>query len=45
MVCGFLASGISTAQTLIDIPGGTFVMGDAKGDANEAPKTVSVAPF
>jgi len=30
---------------LVDIPGGTFVMGDAAGDANEAPKTVTVAPF
>ena len=45
IACGFLASEISVAQTLVDIPGGTFVMGDPKGDVNEAPKTVSVAPF
>ena len=30
---------------MIDIPGGRFVMGDAAGDANEAPRTVSVEPF
>ena len=30
---------------LIAIPGGTFVMGDTEGDANEAPKSVVVAPF
>ena len=33
------------AMELIDIPGGSFVMGDAKGDANEAPKQVTVQPF
>ena len=31
--------------TLVPIPGGTFVMGDAEGDDNEAPKQVTVAPF
>ncbi len=30
---------------MIDISGGTFVMGDADGDPNEAPRTVSVAAF
>ena len=30
---------------LVAVPGGTFVMGDARGDANEAPRTVTVAPF
>ena len=30
---------------LIAIPGGTFVMGDAEGDANETPKSMTVAPF
>ena len=30
---------------LVAIPGGRFVMGDAGGDDNEAPRTVSVAPF
>ncbi len=27
------------------VPGGTFVMGDAKGDAGESPRTVTVVPF
>ena len=30
---------------LIDVPGGTFAMGDPEGKANEAPKEVSVALF
>ncbi len=30
---------------MVAIPGGTFVMGDAQGDANEAPRDVTVAPF
>lgn len=30
---------------LVPIPGGTFIMGDARGDANESPKSVVVAPF
>ncbi len=34
-----------TGLVLIPIPGGAFVMGDAEGDANEAPKTVTVQPF
>lgn len=33
------------AMELIHIPGGSFVMGDAEGDANEAPKQISVAAF
>ncbi|MEM9489858.1 MAG: SUMF1/EgtB/PvdO family nonheme iron enzyme [Myxococcota bacterium] len=33
------------ATSLVAIPGGTFVMGDPAGDANEAPQTVTVAPF
>lgn len=33
------------ADSLVAIPGGTFVMGDARGDDNEAPRTVTVAPF
>jgi formylglycine-generating enzyme required for sulfatase activity len=33
------------AAFLVDVPGGSFVMGDADGEPNEAPKTVSVAPF
>ncbi len=39
------ASDTIADATLVDIPGGTFIMGDADGDANEAPKRVSVAPF
>ena len=30
---------------LLDIPGGRFVMGDAEGEADEAPRSVTVAPF
>ena len=33
------------APGLIDIPGGTFTMGDVGGEPDEAPKTVTVAPF
>jgi len=33
------------AAELVDIPGGTFVMGDPKGEPDEAPRRVSVAPF
>lgn len=32
-------------MALVDIPGGTFVMGDAAGDANEAPHRVTVKAF
>ncbi len=39
------ASGTIADATLVDIPGGTFTMGDSDGDANEAPKHVTVAPF
>ncbi len=30
---------------LLAVPGGTFVMGDAKGEPDEAPRAVTVAPF
>jgi formylglycine-generating enzyme required for sulfatase activity len=30
---------------LIDVPGASFVMGDPKGDPNEAPRRVTVGPF
>ena len=33
------------ALDLIAVPGGKFVMGDAEGEPDEAPKTVRVAPF
>lgn len=33
------------ADTPVAIPGDTYVMGDAAGDANERPRSVSVAPF
>lgn len=33
------------APGLVAIPGGSFVMGDAEGDANEAPKPMAVEPF
>ena len=31
--------------SLAEIPGGAFTMGDADGDANEAPRRTEVAPF
>lgn len=33
------------ADDLIDVPGGTFVKGDADGEVDEAPREVTVAPF
>lgn len=33
------------SATLTAIPGGTFTMGDAAGDANEQPRRATVAPF
>ncbi len=46
-VAGTIAAGVSAALAgdMVDIPGGRFVMGDAEGDANEAPRPVTVAPF
>jgi formylglycine-generating enzyme len=35
----------AAAAGLVAIPGGSFVMGDAAGDANEVPRRVTVAPF
>jgi len=44
-----LLVGLRAAQAedidLIEVPGGLYVMGDADGDANEAPRQVRVAPF
>ena len=33
------------APALIDVPGGTFMMGDAAGEPDEAPRQATVAPF
>jgi sulfatase modifying factor 1 len=33
------------AEDRVTLPGGTYLMGDAAGDANENPRTASVAPF
>ncbi len=30
---------------MLGVPGGTFVMGDAEGEPDETPRTVTVAPF
>jgi len=38
-------SGLVQAGDLILVPGGTFMMGDEAGDPNEAPRSVTVAPF
>ena len=35
----------TAAETLTAIPGGTFTMGDAAGDANETPRRMTVVPF
>lgn len=35
----------AAADELVDIPGAAFRMGDGLGDANEAPRTVTVARF
>jgi iron(II)-dependent oxidoreductase len=35
----------SSGFDLVEIPGGTFVMGDAEGEADEAPRRVTVEPF
>jgi sulfatase modifying factor 1 len=40
-----LAASAASAQNTVTIPGSTFLMGDAKGDANENPRTVSVKTF
>ena len=32
-------------EALVAIPGGTFIMGDPQGEADEAPRTASVEPF
>lgn len=42
---GIGASSTALAADIVAVPGGTFLMGDAKGDANETPRTVRVAPF
>lgn len=39
------ASSAALADSRVTVPGGTFLMGDASGDANEKPRTVSVKPF
>ena len=49
----FLAAGLALAShasadvgmETVPIPGGTFIMGDAAGDANEMPARVSVPAF
>lgn len=40
-----VSAAMAGAGDLVDIPGGRFVMGDSEGDANEAPRPVTVAPF
>ncbi len=53
LVCGLVLLPIASAGAetpaadldLIAVAGGRFVMGDAEGDDNEAPRAVEVAPF
>ena len=40
-----LAADATIERNLVSIPAGTFVMGDAQGDANEAPRQVAVSAF
>ena len=40
-----MAAPVVSAAEMIDIPGGEFVMGDAAGEPDEAPRRVTVAPF
>ena len=42
-----LAAAPAAAQPaqLVDVPGGAYVMGDAAGEPDEAPREVTVAPF
>ena len=39
------APSATLAKDIVAIPGGTYLMGDAAGDANEKPQTVSVTRF
>ena len=45
MTAAVLISGPAAAFDMADIPGATYIQGDAEGDANEAPRPVTVAPF
>ena len=38
-------AGLSGAADFIEVPGGTFVMGDDAGDNNEALKRATAKPF
>jgi len=40
-----LALGVASAAELVAIPGGTFTMGDATGELDEAPREVAVRSF
>ncbi len=44
-VPGAVLAGAEPAVDLVPVPGGAFVMGDAAGEPDEAPRTVRVAPF
>lgn len=45
LLSGASAALATSAQEIITVPGGTYLMGDAKGDANEKPRTVSIKTF
>jgi formylglycine-generating enzyme required for sulfatase activity len=42
---GAARAGVDLTLDLVAIPGGAFLMGDAHGEPDEAPKTARVAPF
>ena len=45
LLAALIGPGEAAEPVLAPVPGGTFVMGDAEGDANEAPSQETVAPF
>lgn len=45
LLLSFVTAAAADEAATIRIPGATFIMGDTKGDANEAPHSVTVRPF
>ena len=45
VLTGLLIPAAGQAKDRRAVPGGTFTMGDARGDANEMPRRMTVAPF
>lgn len=45
LFAALIGLGEAAEPAMAPVPGGTFVMGDSEGDANETPRPVTVAPF